>query len=167
MRSLRQNFLTKGSAGRTCGFTLLEPVLGLLVVILAVVLAFILVGRFRRQAHCAQFGAELQGFARVFGEARAESGRWPATAEEAWAGSPPAGWTQGSPFGGRYGWLPPPQNGLSGQITLTAFSPDQPLDLTSADLLEVDGQIDDGDLATGRLRTGFNGWPVYLVGVRP
>jgi type II secretory pathway pseudopilin PulG len=25
----------------------------------------------------------------------------------------------------------------------------------------------DGDLATGRLRTGFNGWPVYLVGDSP
>ncbi|MBI2498294.1 MAG: hypothetical protein HYV75_10425 [Opitutae bacterium] len=50
-----------------------------------------------------------------------------------------------------------------GAVTLTAFAPDLPLTLDNTDLLYIDGQVDDGNLATGRFRTGFNGWPVYLV----
>jgi len=50
-----------------------------------------------------------------------------------------------------------------GAVTLTAFSPSFPLTLVESDLIYIDRKIDDGNLATGRFRTGFNGWPVYLV----
>lgn len=52
----------------------------------------------------------------------------------------------------------------SGIIAVTAFAPSFPLTATRADLLHVDTAIDDGNLATGRFRTGFNGWPVYHLG---
>lgn len=51
-----------------------------------------------------------------------------------------------------------------GAIALTAFSPNPPLRLTRADMAYVDRQIDDGNLASGRFRAGFNGWPVYTLG---
>ena len=70
-------------------------------------------------------------------------------------------WAGGSPFGGNYGW------DSRGLVVLTAFSPSFPLTLTRADLLEIDRRIDDGDLATGRFRTGFNGWPVYQIEDKP
>ena len=54
-----------------------------------------------------------------------------------------------------------------GSIAITAFSPKAPLALTSKDLLYIDSKLDDGNLATGRFRTGFNGWPVYRVGPSP
>jgi hypothetical protein len=54
-----------------------------------------------------------------------------------------------------------------GIIAITAFSPKAPLALTSKDLLYIDSKLDDGNLATGRFRTGFNGWPVYRVGPSP
>jgi type II secretory pathway pseudopilin PulG len=54
-----------------------------------------------------------------------------------------------------------------GIIAITAFSPKEPLALTSKDLLYIDSKLDDGNLATGRFRTGFNGWPVYQIGPSP
>jgi len=37
------------------------------------------------------------------------------------------------------------------------------LQLTPDDLIAIDRELDDGNLATGNFRTGFNGWPVMLV----
>ncbi len=55
---------------------------------------------------------------------------------------------------------------LPGTIAVTAFSPAQPLTLTEDDLRAIDREIDDGNLTTGKFRTGFNGWPIYLVAPR-
>jgi hypothetical protein len=60
-----------------------------------------------------------------------------------------------------------PAANAGGIIAITAFSPKAPLALTSKDLLYIDSKLDDGNLATGRFRTGFNGWPVYRVGPSP
>lgn len=102
-------------------------------------------------------------------------------------------WLAGPPFGGDYEWqiqVPPrppaptdedlankpaldaaaiaaANANVTGLIAITAFSPKAPLALTSKDLLYLDGKLDDGNLATGRFRTGFNGWPVYQVGPSP
>lgn len=141
-------------AGR--GLVLVELLLFLLVLLLAGMLAWMGLNRVRQHQRLAKFGAELQGFATHLEQSRTERGRWPATLP---AGGHPA---PGPAFGGEYGWVPPAA-GRPGMITLTAFAPGFPLELSRADLVEVDRRIDDGDLATGRFRTGFNGWPVYLV----
>lgn len=168
MRSPGQSLLVmpRGRSGR-CGLVLVEVLLVLLVGLLAGTLFFIGAGRIRHQGRLGQFGADLQSYAKIFEQARAESGRWPATAAEAGSRLLDGEWADGSPFGGEYGWVPPGAEGRPGMITLTAFSPSLPLGLTRADLLTIDRRIDDGDLATGRFRTGFNGWPAYLVGVNP
>jgi hypothetical protein len=48
-------------------------------------------------------------------------------------------------------------------IALSAFSPASPHLLSEADLLALDARLDDGNLATGRFRAGFNRWPIYVV----
>lgn len=151
---------------RAGGLVFVELLLFLGVLVLAVVLLSLVLGRVRHRVRLEQWGAELQACSAALEAARAERGRWPATPEEAGAGLRDAGWADGSAFGGEYGWIPPAA-GRPGTITLTAFVPHPPLRLTPADLLAVDRAIDDGNLQAGRFRTGFNGWPVYLVGERP
>lgn len=105
-------------------------------------------------------------------------------------------WSAGPPFGGAYDWIPPqvppppapppppdpnapaqPADAVikpppkpptrPGLITVTAFSPAPPLALTDEDMRYIDGKLDDGNLATGRFRAGFNGWPSYAVSSPP
>ena len=150
------------------GFTLVEVMLVLLILVLAGALLFTGLGRVRRQQRGERFIADLQEFSAAFQAYHGQHLAWPpsttgevtvprgmeaALVETNWAGA--------SPFGGNYGW------DSRGAVVLTAFSPSFPLALTRADLLEIDRRIDDGDLATGRFRTGFNGWPVYLVEDKP
>ena len=161
----RQSLLTM-ERHRVRGLVLLELLLSLLVLGLVVALVFTGLGRMRHGVRLGQFGAELQAYAAVFEQARADRGRWPETVEEAGPRLLDGRWRDGSAFGGDYGWVPPAA-GRPGMITLTAFAPGFPLALARADLLEVDRRIDDGNLATGRFRTGFNGWPVYLVADKP
>jgi len=153
---------------RKGGFTLVELMLSLLVVVLAVALLFTWLGRERRHRGGARFIADLQEFATAFQDYQHAHRAWPppTTAER----PVPRGmeealvetnWAEPSPFGGRYDW-----DGR-GAVMLTAFSPAFPLELTRAELLAIDREFDDGNLATGRLRTGFNGWPVYLVEDKP
>ena len=154
------------AAWRAGGFTSGEMLLGLLVVLLAAILLFMVVARFAQRARGERLGRDLQAIAAAFAQARTASGRWPQGPEEV----PHLGetaWADASPFGGHYGWVPPKPPARPGAVTLTAFSPDRPLELTRADLLAIDRLIDDGDLATGRFRTGFNGWPIYLVEEQP
>lgn len=160
------------------GLVLIEVALALLVLVLAAVLVFTLAGRFQHRRDCNTCARDLRAFAAVFDDYYQRHRTWPPSSyadtalpreiEEALKNT---NWTKGSPFGGNYGWLAPEPNGAAagpgrskpGAVTLTAFSPSFPLTLDQSDLLYIDRQIDDGDLATGRFRTGFNGWPVYLV----
>lgn len=166
MTALRHNRLTTAQRRDGRGLVLVEGLLILLVIGLAGALLFTIMGRIRHGVRLERFGAELRAHAAVIAQARAERGRWPASAAEAGPRLMAGGWLDGSDFGGEFGWVPPAA-GRPGMITLTAFAPGFPLELTRADLLTLDRQIDDGDLATGRFRTGFNGWPVWLVADQP
>jgi len=146
----------------------MEVMLVLLVLGLAGVLVFTALGRVRHQRNASRLIADLRGFTTVFQAYHQQSHAWPASTNgetrlprklEAALGE--THWDEGSPFGGSYGW------DNRGAVVLTAYAPAFPLKLTRAELLEIDRQMDDGDLATGRLRTGFNGWPVYFVGDNP
>lgn len=162
MGSPRHSWQGRGGGG----LVLVELALFLVVIALAVILVAVAIGRARHEARLAQFGADLQALSAAFAQARTADGRWPETAEDAGVRLQEAGWDNGPPCGGEYGWKPP-AGGQPGLITVTAFAPNFPLKLTPADLLAIDRSIDDGNLATGRFRTGFNGWPVYEVRSQP
>ena len=168
---------------RNDGFTLVEAGLVLTAVALAAYVALAEMGKFRHRAQRDRFVEELRGFATAFETYRTQKGVWPAATnpevrvppgmESALANTT---WQAGPPFGGSYDWIPPspPAGGAgsaanaveaSGRIAVTAFSPGPPLNLSTDDLLAIDAKLDDGNLSTGRFRTGFNRWPVYLVPV--
>ncbi|MEI6107483.1 MAG: hypothetical protein WCR49_10770 [Opitutae bacterium] len=150
----------------------------LLVVALVLGLSFTLAGRVLQRRNCDQVVADLRDFAAIHADYFQQRQSWPPSTGEGLALPPPladalkaTNWSQRSPFGGSYGWVKPDPAGVrpgrewggAGAVTLTAFAPSFPLTLTQADLRYIDRQLDDGNLATGRFRTGFNGWPIYLV----
>ena len=161
--------MARGRGGhRPRGFTLVEVLLVLLILVLAGALLFTGLGRVRRGQRAERFIADLQEISAAFQAYHAKHGAWPPSSSG--EVTMPRGmenvlgetnWAGGSPFGGSYGW-----DGRGG-VVLTAFSPSFPLTLTRAELVELDRRIDDGDLATGRFRTGFNGWPVYQIEDKP
>ena len=182
MRAQRQISPTGGGPGRRPGgFARLEVALGLLVIALAAALVLTLAGRLRQRRNCDGCLRELGALAAVFSDYHRQHHAWPPSSGPD-AALPPdlaaalkdTAWFTGSPFGGNYGWVAPDPTGAAGNgpvprwggrgaVTLTAFAPSFPLSLDQTDLLYIDSQIDDGNLATGRFRAGFNGWPVYLV----
>ena len=153
----------------------------MLILVLGVVLALMVIQKIQHRARCDELIADLRAISTAFQSYHQQQATWPAASNEGVA--PPHGlesllketnWLKGTPFGGSYGWVPPDPSpepsheadrgwAGSGTITLTAFSPSFPLTLSRADLVYIDAQIDDGNLATGRFRTGFNGWPIFLV----
>ncbi|MDD3181058.1 MAG: hypothetical protein PHQ04_12055 [Opitutaceae bacterium] len=158
---------------RMGGFLLIEAGLVLLILVLAAGLVTLLLGRHQQRRRCDRFAADLRTFAEAFQEyAPPGDASLPAGLEDRLKDT---NWRKGSPFGGDYGCLASPPVGPSadgagrspargGAIVLTAFAPSMPLTLSRRDLLYIDATIDDANLATGRFRTGFNGWPVYDIG---
>jgi hypothetical protein len=168
---------------RQAGYILLKFGLTLLAI---VELAYIGATAFRKYQRSAQrdsYVEEVRALAAVFERFQIQTGSWPAAThadaripkgmESALAATR---WLAGPPFGGTYDWVPPapapteankegagkkPDPGA--WIAVTAFSPGPPLPLSQADLIDLDRKLDDGNLATGRFRTGFNGWPIYQV----
>lgn len=182
-----QGALRRPIRGRAGGFTLSEVSLALLATALAATIA---VGEVRKYRHAAQrdeLVAELRSLATAFETYRLQNGEWPA-ATHAEARVPrgmesalaKTAWLAGPPCGGSYDWMPPPKVKAAeqgkveekeavktapavGMIAITAFSTGPELTLTDEDLRYIDAKLDDGNLATGRFRTGFNRWPVYLT----
>ena len=78
-------------------------------------------------------------------------------------------WTAPTPVGGHYRLvnLAAQESGGAApgavMIALTAFPLSPPMTLSRADLIAIDRQIDDGNIATGNFRVGFGGWPVLWV----
>ncbi len=171
------------------GATLFEVTLGLLALVLAAYIAKSEYRKYQRRAQIDQFVADLRLFGGVFETHAQQKGAWPPATNpdiriplgmEAFLAS--TSWRAGPPFGGAYEWQPPHQpvidesdiaNKPAGGITppafiaITAFSPHPPLTLTTGELRAIDARLDDGNLATGRFRTGFNGWPRYRIERKP
>jgi len=167
------------------GFTLLGVMLGLLALVLAAYIANGEYRKYQRRAQIDRFVGDLRTFAGVFETYRQQKKVWPAATNpdiriplgmESFLAATP--WQAGPPFGGTYEWHPPhqplideadlankPAGGvvLPAFIAVTAFSPLPPLRLTAEELRSIDARLDDGNLATGRFRTGFNGWPLYRI----
>lgn len=165
---------------RQAGFTFLEAGLGMLILVLGAVLSGMVIRKIKHRTQCDALIGELRVLSTAFANYHQKHASWPPASSE--IASPAklesylkdTNWLKGTPVGGNYRWVAPDPNrdrGMepepiragSGAIAVTAFSPSFPLTLSRADLAYIDAQIDDGNLATGRFRTGFNGWPIFLV----
>lgn len=151
----------------SASLTLVEAGLGLLALVLAGVLVFLAGKEWNARARAARCADELRGLAAGFERYRREEGKWPAAATA--RGAIPAGmerflaadtWMRPTPLGGHYAWVKAARKNPPA-LAITAFVPDAPLDLSQ--LRRIDALLDDGDLTTGRFRTGFNGWPTYFL----
>ena len=148
-------------AGRCRGSLALEMMLVLVTIALGAWLVVEVVARVQQRRRTALFAAELRELAAMI---QRQPPRVTVDAAALAAALGETSWSKGSAIGGSYEWLPARggARGL-GAIAVTAFAPSFPLKASRADLLRIDEEVDDGDLATGRFRTGFNGWPVYRV----
>ena len=161
---------------RQGGSILLDVCLSVLCVILGGVLLVTVIQRRQQHLRCARYIADLRDFSAAFLSFKQRQGNWP-PASSGVAAIPrgmesylrDTNWLTGSPVGGSYSWVAPGEGNAAGKpdetgaIALTAFFPALPLALSPADLRYIDAELDDGNLASGRFRTGFNGWPLYLV----
>lgn len=158
------------------GDLLLVAIVGLL----AVAVGFVTLQTQRHEAARDRVTKNFVAGAAAFRAYIEQNGSAPATANTGEVPSGMAGffgaldWSSSSPVGGAFRWVAatdgkgdPTAVVRGGVITLTAFPPSAPLKLSAEDLLFIDRQIDDGNLATGNFRTGFNGWPVFSVQVSP
>jgi type II secretory pathway pseudopilin PulG len=159
------------------GFTLVEVGLVALILVLIAFVAGAEIGRRVQRVRCDRLFSDLRTFAEAFQSCRRQRGVWPPASNG--ASGIPVGmesglkntpWLNRTPVGGSYRWMTPypviprgDKTPPTGAIAVTAFTPDSPLTLSAADLLYLDRKFDDGNLATGNFRTGFNGWPVYIV----
>ena len=159
-------------AARRCdrGFSLLEVGLGVVIFGLVVGIVLTAAQRLTQRTRCDRLATDLRTFAAAFQAYHQRQSAWPsATSGD---NAVPRGmenllrdtpWAAGPPVGGGYVWVSPVAGTTPGAIGLTAFTGSLPLELSRADLLYLDRQMDDGNLATGRFRTGFNGWPLYFL----
>ncbi len=156
-----------------------DATLIVLVAILAVAAAFAAYRANRHRLALDRLAADFTAGAAAYGKYLHEHRMPPANTDETGADGAGTsllqgeGWTSPSPAGGFFRWVNAPVPGatgsrpLGGRIMLAAFPPAPEVALSPADLLELDRRIDDGNLATGRFRSGFNGWPVFLVNPAP
>ncbi len=150
-----------------------------LVIVLALTAAVSTYQRYRHRAIIDRLTEELKISAAGFRTYIQETGTAPA---DTVAGLAPNGmgdhlkgvnWKLPTPVGGYYRWtnIPMTETGQvlppGGTISVTAFTRGAELNLTRSDLVEIDRRLDDGNLETGRFRTGFNGWPVLTVRPQP
>lgn len=173
---------TAKRCGRARGFTLIEALLALAIAALMVALVITMLQRSRQRAAVDQLAEDLRVFSTAFQNYHQAQPSWPPSTNG--ENAIPRGmeaalketrWLKGTTVGGNYGWVAPDTANASGEgegakwggsgaIVVTAFTPSFPLELSAADLAYLDAKLDDGNLKTGRFRTGFNGWPVLLVG---
>jgi Flp pilus assembly protein TadG len=143
---------------RRRGSLAIEMALVLLILMLGGWLAVEVIARVQQRQRCAAFTAELRELAQAI---QRLPPRTTADATALATALADTKWSKGSALGGRYELIS--SSGGERVIAVTAFAPDFPLKASRADLLRIDREVDDGDLATGRFRTGFNGWPVYRL----
>jgi len=160
------------------GVTLPDLGLALISLLLVGILAVTTILQRQHVARTTRVAAELQAFSKAFQEFSAQHTSAPPSTNEDQV--VPAGmevllhgttWTEETAVGGHYRWTQavaepkeqPAEHRVLGTIAITAFMPDQPLSLTPLEMRRLDELIDDGNLATGDFRSGFNGWPTLTV----
>ena len=138
------------------GFTLVEIMVVVVIIGLLASIAIPAFQRLQRASQNSRFISDLRTFAQAFEIQVAETGTWPANAG---SGVVPAGmsgsfntgnWQARTVLGGRWNW-DRNMSGVAAGISVTGFT------VPDSQLMDIDAQIDDGDLDTGHFRkVSFN-----------
>lgn len=143
------------------GFTLIEL---LVVVAIIGILASVALPNFsdyRRRANIAATASEIRGLISTFYAYDAENGKFP----DDFHNMLPAGmrkyisqdfWSAATPMGGYYNWEGENFYPYSAVSIYNCPAP-------TSELRTLDAMLDDGNLATGKFRTGVNGRPSYII----
>ena len=156
----------------TRGFTILE--LSIVVAIISVVLAFAipLARQLLLGARIAAVENDLRIFAAAFSAYAQERGDWPpadgspGVVPSAMAGFlNEASWSKPTPFGGRYAWDPNSrhQGSRHRAVLVLASIPESSVTTDRHQLLALDAEVDDGNLATGQLQLGYRNQPIFIL----
>ena len=147
------------------------------VALIAVVAAAVALRQLQHRRAIGRVVQELQGATLAFKEYMQRNESAPESSNFGEAPATPflaqLKWGEPTSVGGYYYWLRGPakesEPGLmtSGRIGIAAFPPAPAISLSSADLLAIDQKLDDGNLASGDFRLGFNGWPVLTLRAKP
>lgn len=144
------------------GFTLVEIMIVVVIIGLLASLAIPAVQRVRLAAQASRTANDFRIFAQAFETYAAERGSWPANAS---AGVVPTGmsgnfrtatWQAVTAIGGRWNW-DKSLGGVAAGVSIQNFTCDD------AQLLAIDGKIDDGDLYSGLFQKVSSNRVTYIL----
>jgi len=156
---------------RACGFTLVELMVGVVIVGLLVALAIPAFRKVRNTSQAKIVTNDLRVFAGAFQSYNSQNARWPA---ETAAGVYPTemaallnrtNWMRVTPFGGSYNWDNNQTHGgrrYAAAIAISATAA-RPITAPQAVWQLVDKQVDDGNLSTGNFFLGASSRPVFII----
>jgi hypothetical protein len=75
------------------------------------------------------------------------------------------GWQRVTPIGGLYSWDPnsTQQGERYRAVIVIATADGHPVSSESAQLLDLDRRVDDGDLDAGNFRLGYRNYPIFVL----
>lgn len=157
---------------RRRGFTLLE--LAVVLAILSVVLALAVpaAGLLLSRARTRALENDLRVFATAFQNYAVQRGDWPAG--DGTPGAVPEGmedelresnWQRRSPIGGHYAWETDSlqQGARYRAVIVVASTPDSPVMDHRDQLVAIDRELDDGNLAAGNFFLGYGNQPTFVL----
>ena len=143
------------------GFTLIELLVVILIIGLLASIGIPSYAEYRKRASIAATATEMRNIFTAFVAFDSENGTYPDDSHR----TLPAGmdtylnqslWDNETPIGGYYNWEGPNSYPYA---AVSIFN----CPATEKDLQTLDRMLDNGDLSSGRFRTGTNGRPSYII----
>lgn len=143
------------------GFTLIELLVVIAIIGVLASLAVPSFSEYKRRASIAATAAEMRGLILSFISYDTENGQYPNDFHTTMPADmtkyiTQSFWSQETPMGGTYNWEGPDYYPYAGLAIAGSTA-------TTAELQTLDRMLDDGDLSTGRFRTGTGGRPTLIL----